>query len=474
VTEEGITVRSVRAWVGETAGGLPRQFWYLWANILINRIGSFVVLLMALYLTQVRGLSATFAGLVIGLWGAGSAVGTLLGGVLADRWGRKRTMLTGLYGGAAVLLLLGLARGGATIAVTIMVLGMVGESARPAASAMMVDIVGERDRLRAFSLQYWAINVGFSVAALTAGLVAGISFTLVFALDAATTVAAATLVALRVHEPTRRSVRPAAHRVAGTGTAETGAPAGFRTVLTDRVFLGFVGLNLLVALVFMQHISMLPITMVRDGLSARTFGSVIALNGVLIVVGQLFVPRLLRLVPRSWALASAALVMGIGFGLTAFAHTAWFYAVTVLVWTIGEMLNAPSSSASLAELSPADLRGRYQGVFGVSWSIASFLAPILGGAVLEHLGRTVLWMGVFGLGVLIAGLNLLAAPSRARRAAVVAARGESPPQPAVSAGVVPRDPPVARSANSQVSGSSAPATADRSTTTPDRSMTAVG
>ncbi len=48
-------------------------------------------------------------------------------------------------------------------------------------SALMVDIVGERDRLRAFSLNYWVINLGFAFAATIAGFVAGVDFRLLFA-----------------------------------------------------------------------------------------------------------------------------------------------------------------------------------------------------------------------------------------------------------------------------------------------------
>jgi MFS family permease len=192
-------------------------------------------------------------------------------------------------------------------------------------------------------------------------------------------------------------------------------------VFRDRVFLAFVGVNLLTALVFMQHISMLPITMAEDGLSPQTFGAVIALNGVLIVAGQLFVAPLLKHMRRATAMATAALVMGIGFGLTAFAHVPWFYGLTVLIWTIGEMLNAPSNSATNAELSPPDMRGRYQGVFSLSWSAAAFVAPVLGGAVLENFGSAPLWLGCFAVSVLAAALNLLAGPARERRAAQVAA-----------------------------------------------------
>jgi len=168
----------------------------------------------------------------------------------------------------------------------------------------------------------------------------------------------------------------------------------------------------------------------RDGLPASTYGTVIALNGVLIVAGQLFVPRLLRGRSHASALAVAAVVFGIGFGLTAFADTAVLYALTVLVWTAGEMLNSPSNSATNAALSPAHLRGRYQGVFSLSWSVASFAAPIIGGAVLQYAGAATLWLGCFGLALVVAVIHLLAGPARERRAAELTATATSVDAPA--------------------------------------------
>ncbi|HEX6871791.1 MAG TPA: MFS transporter, partial [Micromonosporaceae bacterium] len=430
-------MRTVRQWVGETAGGLPRGYWYLWGNTLINRVGSFVIILLAIYLTQDRHLSPSFAGFVIGLWGAGGALGALLGGVLADRWGRKPTFLTSLYSSAVMMLVLGLAEGRLAIALAVLVLGVVSEAARPALSALMIDIVPERDRMRAFSLQYWVINLGFAIAATTAGLVAGADFRLLFLIDATTTTAAATLVAIKVREPrrvvataTRAGGRTGQNRSAGAGGDGGAAPAaprrgsagpGLRTVFADKVFMTFVGTNVLTAIVFLQHISTLPMSMARDGLSPATFGLVIALNGILIVAGQLFMGKMLNWGKRSTTLAAAALIMGIGFGLNAFAGTVWLYAVAVLIWTFGEMLNAPSNSTTNAELSPAHLRGRYQGVFTLSWSVAGFVAPIAGSAVLQYAGTTTLWLGCLALALVVAVSHLLAGPARERRTAELAA-----------------------------------------------------
>ncbi|SIQ17176.1 MDR family MFS transporter [Micromonospora avicenniae] len=400
-------MRTVQSWFRDTAGGLPARFWYLWTGTLINRLGSFVLVFLAIYLTQERGFSASQAGLVIGLWGVGGAVGTTIGGTLADRWGRRPTLLTAQLGGAVMMVGLGLARPLWAVALGALLLGAFAEAARPAFGAMMIDVVPEKDRLRAFSLNYWAINLGFACAAVLAGFAAQAGYLLLFVIDAATTLITALIIFTRVGE-TRRA------RPVSKGAA---APAGaLRTILSDRIFLGFVALNLFAALIFLQHISMLPIAMGDSGLSPATYGSVIALNGVLIVVGQLFVPRLIRGRSRSHVLALAALVTGVGFGLTAFAHAAWFYGLTVLIWTLGEMLNSPSNATLIAELSPAELRGRYQGVFSLSWQIAGAAAPIFGGLVREHAGNSALWVGCAVLGGVMAVAHLLSGPARERRA----------------------------------------------------------
>lgn len=400
-------------WLRDTAGGLPASFWYLWAGTLINRSGGFVVVFMTIYLTTVRHFSATEAGLVMGLWAAGGAVGTMLGGIAADRLGRKITMLTGQVAGAVVLLVLGFATTMPAITVLTFLFGLFAESARPAFSAMVVDLVPAEDRLRAFTLNYWAVNVGFALAATLAGLAAGLDPHLLFAIDAATTLVTALIVFAKVPE-TRH---PAASPSAGT----PGRGPGLGEVFRDRVFLAFVGLNLLVAFVFMQHLTTLPIAMTRDGLSSQTYGLVIALNGVLIVCGQLFIPKLVAGRSRSHLLATASIIMGLGFGLTAFAATPAFYAMTVLIWTVGEMINSPANSTLVAALSPASMRGRYQGVLSLSWSIAGFAAPVLGGWVQDNLGNAQLWLGCAVIGLIVAAVQVLSGPARERRAEALTA-----------------------------------------------------
>jgi MFS family permease len=390
---------------------LPSQFWVLWTATLVNRAGGFVIIFLTIYLTTQRHFSESAAGLVIGLYGVGGAVGVTAGGHLADRWGRRPAALLSLFSTSVLMLLLGLARSPAEIMVAALLLGAAAESARPPLGAMIADIVPTEDRMRAFSTYYWAINLGFAVSAVVAGFAASAGYFTLFAGDAATTALAAVLVAWRIRE-TKPAVAPHEEHERGS----------LATVLRDRVFLGFVACNLLIALVMLQHMSMLPLAMIDDGLSSRTFGVVIALNGVMIVAGQMLVSRVLAKRRPAFVMPVSAVIIGLGFGLTAFAHTPLLYAGTVLVWTAGEMLNAPSNSALLAGLSPVHMRGRYQGVFGLSWQGASFLAPTLGGLVRGHLDNTTLWLGCLGATLVAAVWSLVAAPAREHRVNALTAR----------------------------------------------------
>lgn len=388
---------------------LPAQFWIVWTATLVNRAGGFVGIFLTIYLTAERGFSESVAGLVLGLYGVGGAIGVAVAGHLTDRWGRRPTVLLAMGSAAVLMVCLGLAHSRPAIMIGALALGMAAEGARPPLGAMIADLVPAPDRGRAFSVYFWAINLGFATAAVLAGFAAGSGYLTLFLADAATTAAAAVLIAVKIRE-TRPA--PVARPRERSGLAELGR---------DRVFLGFVVCNLLIALVLLQHMSMLPLAMIGDGLSPRTFGVVIALNGLLIVLGQPLVTRLLATRREAMVAPVAAVVMGAGFGLTALAHTPVWYGATVLLWTVGEMLNAPSNAALLAGLSPVDMRGRYQGAYGLSWQGASFLAPTLGGAVRDHAGNTALWLGCLGLALVAAVWSLLAAPARERRVAAVTA-----------------------------------------------------
>ncbi|MER5862255.1 MFS transporter [Kitasatospora sp. NPDC002040] len=379
----------LRVSLSETAGGLPRQFWWLWISTLVNRIGGFVVPFLALYLTADRGYSAAYAGLVASLFGLGSAIAAIGGGVLTDRIGRRPTLLAAQLGTAVSMAVLGFADGRTAIAVVAFLVGLASNASRPAVSAIIADVVPAEDRTRAYSLNYWAINLGFGVSAALAGLIAAHGYLTLFLLDAVSTLACAVVIFVKIPE-----TKPAA-----TAVDRSGPKVGLGTVLRDGRFMAVVGINLLLALIVQQSSSTLAIDMGLAGIPASQYGLVVGLNGLLIVLLQLPLTRLMEGRNRTALLAVSVLLIGWGFGLTMFAgSSAVFYALTVVVWTVGEMMNAPTMMALVAEHSPARARGRYQGMYSLSWSLAGFLGPLGGGLLLQYGGGTAVWGTCAALG----------------------------------------------------------------------------
>jgi MFS family permease len=380
--------------------------------LLINRVGGFAVLFLSLYLTSQRGASTALAGLIVGTYGIGGVLGTLLGGVLTDRWGRRATLLTAHFVSAAILAGLAVSSDLRLITALCLLLGVFHSMPGPAFVAAIIDVVPADRRSRAFNLQFWAFNLGLAGASLLAGALASGSYLVLFLIDGAATLATAVLIAVKVPETLARPVTR--HHRAGLGTA-----------LTDRIFLVFVGLTLLQALIYSQMSTIVPLAMRADGLSPSAYGLVVALSGALIVAGQLFVPRLIDGRRKHRVLALALLTNGLGFAVLAVADAVPAYLAAAVVWTVGSMLAAPPNAEINAELAPLALRGRYQAVFFLTFPAAAFLAPALGGAGLQHLGDGH-WLVIGAIGVLAAGLHLVAGPARERRVAQLPENREAP------------------------------------------------
>ncbi|MBZ4323755.1 MDR family MFS transporter [Streptomyces huiliensis] len=416
----------------ESVAGLPRAFWWLWVATLVNRLGSFVSTFLAIYLTLERGYSASYAGLVAALHGLGGVIASIGAGVMTDRLGRRPTLMAAQVSTAASVALLGFVHDPVWIAGAAFLVGLASNSSRPAVTAMMADIVRPEDRLRAYSINYWAINLGYAVSATAAGFVAEYSYLAGFLGEAAITLACAVLCYFTLPESRPEPSAPA-------GGAEGAPPVGLGTVLRDGRFMGVTGLAFLVALIFTQSSVALPVAMGREGLSTRDYGMVMAVNGILIVALQIPMTRVIARRDPRMLLVFSALLAGYGFGLTAFAGSVGFFALTIVVWTLAEIVNAPTQSGMVVRFSPLHARGRYQGVFSLSWTLSSLVAPLTGGVVIEELGANVLWAGCAVVGTIAgAGYWLLtrdlpeegAPETRVARGKAAAGRPEAETSPA--------------------------------------------
>ncbi|MFD7687343.1 MDR family MFS transporter [Streptomyces sp. NPDC059781] len=415
-----MSVDGLRRAARESVSGLPREFWWLWTSTLVNRLGAFVATFMALYLTLDRGYSASYAGLVAALHGLGGVVSSLGAGVMTDRLGRRPTLLVAQTATALSVALLGFMRDPVAIAAVAFLVGMASNASRPAVQAMMADIVRPEDRIRAFSLNYWAINLGFAISSAGAGFIAEYSYLAGFLIEAGMTLVCAVLVFVKLPES-----RPGG-KDSPDASGESGS-VSLLTVLRDGRYMGVVGLSFLVALVFQQGYLGLPVAMGEAGFTPADFGMAIAVNGVLIVVLQIPVTRFIEHRDPGRLLVISSLLAGYGFGLTAFAGSVGVFALTVCVWTLAEIVNAPTQTGLVVRLSPVHGRGRYQGMYTMSWAVASLVAPLMSGFVIDHWGAEWLWgmcavvgtVAGLGYGLLMRRLPEEGLPEKGREAVVV-------------------------------------------------------
>jgi len=376
-------------------GGLPKAFWWLWAGAMVNSVAQFVFPFLALFLTR-EGMSLPRVGALVALFGGGSIVSGPIAGAVADRLGRRPTVVASLVATAALTLALAFVHEAWALGAVVLALGVAASAFRPVLNAVVADLVPEGDRGRAFGLVYWAVNVGMAISEVAGGMLAEHGYSLLFALDAATTLGFAGLIWLGVPE-----TNPAR---AATGTAE--ASAGWRTLARDRDFALFLGVNFLFLVMFWQFQVTAPVDMTRHGLSTAQFGRVMAVNGILIGLLQPFAQVALRRFRPAHVLAAACVIAGVGYGAYAVCHSVWQYTAATALWSVGEIMALPVAFEVVAGLSPTDMRGRYQGAFSLSFGLGTLVAPIAGTAVLDRWGSTALWGGCLAIGVLVAGLHL--------------------------------------------------------------------
>lgn len=347
--------------------------------------------------SQTQGYAPAQAGLVASSYGIGSIAAATAGGSMADRVGRKGTITTSMMGSAGAMLALSQARGLLLLGLLAGIAGLFSELYRPATGAFLADLVPSGQRVTAFATYRLAINMGFAAGLATAGFLADRSFVLLFLGDAATSIVFA-LVALF-----------ALPHTCTTAYGDGAVTGGVRPLLADRPFLLLLVAYVGVAFVYFQAQTTLSLHIRASGLSNAVYGSLLSLNGLLIVALELPLTSVTQRLPARPVIATGVFLVGAGFALTALAHSVVLLAMTVLVWTLGEMTHSPVAQAYVANLAPAALRGRYQGAFGLTWAIGLVAAPVLGTRLFAW-NQTVLWIVCGVLGILGAILVLVAQP----------------------------------------------------------------
>jgi MFS family permease len=351
---------------------LPRPVWILCIGTFINRFGAFVFPFLPLYMTG-NGFTLEQAGYTISMVGVGGLLSALVGGWFADRFGRRWGMGFALLGGGACMLLMSRAETLPEFLLSGFAIGASHGLYHPAASSLLADLLPPDRRVLGYTVVRFSINLGWAFGMAAAGFLAQISYQWLFWGDAATSLMFGLIVLVTIPHGVR------------SRSEQSGWRPALRSIRLNRPFLCLAAATTLAAITFFQWSAVVSLYLRDLGEPEKVFGLLMAGNGLMIALFELRISRWTQRRSFRHVIAVGYLFCGLGVGAIFATHfwTGTTAAIAIIgfglfVFTVGEMISLPVSGAYVASLAPEEMRGRYSGVMGLTWSLAHIVGPMIG------------------------------------------------------------------------------------------------
>jgi predicted MFS family arabinose efflux permease len=384
-----------------TYRNLPGQVYILGFATLTNRLGSIAQIFLFLYLTRNLGWSLSIAGTVVSCFGIGSLIGSYLGGVLANKFSARNLLSLCLAANACPLALLAIPGSPLQLSAIVVLMGFFSGAFRPIYNYNILATCREGERGPAYSVYLLALNLGDMIAGTLGGILNSISFVVVCYVDAATCIVSSVLVLLL-------------QRPIGTRTADTPRGSDEGRIFSvepfkDRAFLALCGSVLIIAFVTTQMYTTYPTYLSDHYKTSSTFyGALLSINGAIGVAMQLPVATLFDRWSHGTRAIVGTLLLCLGFAALPLGASAVFAVISLVVWTVGDIIESPSTTVMVMSMAERGDKGSYLGVYHGLYAFAYMVGPGIGAAIYGLLGGGALWALVGALGLLAAYLFLAA------------------------------------------------------------------
>ncbi len=403
--------------------GLPRQVYLLSIVRMIMAMGTFVFSFISLLASSKYGLNEFQIGNVMMFVAAANIAGSLLGGKLADTFGRKRMFLAADAFAVTLICTAGLCSDH-VIALVFLVLSYAGSSmAIPILAAMITDISGEENRTECFSLLYLTQNIGFAIGPSVGGLLFYHYMKLAFYGQGLLYLISGIWMFFAVKDRyvpgVRAGKRSNRENEGGEGSEERvdigklqdrrSRESLFAALRKCPIVAAFV-VGLVILTACYQEISfILPLQFGElFGIeSASRYGGFIwSVNAVVCVVCTPLLISIFKRRNQLLNLAFAAFLYAVGFSLNGIVHQIPLFYAAVVVWTSGEILISTGAGVFIANHAPETHRARFQSLYEVARGFGRGIGPnVFGFYLLSHsYGQT--W-GVISLICLVGVVYLL-------------------------------------------------------------------
>jgi len=331
-------------------------------------------------------------GLVLAANAAAGLLSQLVAGPVVDRFGRKIPMIISLGTRAIVMVGLGLADSLSSFVILIVISGFFGSMYNPGMNAMVADIVEPKKRVEAYGLIRIVSNLGIAIGPAIGGFIATRSYFISFLAAAFSSALYFFIILLFVRETKPESEEATPDSEPGNG--------GYGYLLRDYAFLLFCLAFAVMGIAYIQMMTIFPVY-IKDQyqILESQFGLIMATNAAMVVLFQYPITRILGRYRVGSAMAWGALFTALGVGAVAFCSSFGTFLLSMVIVTIGELIFAPASTAFVANAAPEDMRGRYMGVYGMTWGLSFGLGPVVGGMISDRLDPLLIWPVMAAIGV---------------------------------------------------------------------------
>ena len=380
--------------------GFDRRVWILFYGRIVTATGfSMVWPFLSLYLHNDQGIQMSYVGMILLFTSLIGSMGQIVGGEIADRFGRKRIMSFALAWRATAFVCIALAIAlGAhylIIAVLITLSSFGGSLFDPASNAMIADVIEPTKRLEAYGFLRIGQNVGWAAGPLIGGLLSiWFSYSVLFVVGAVATLGISVFLRVYITESLKRGTTQHRFRV-----------RDIAHVADDRQFVAYCFISIALFIMFGQMSSTYAVYSTDSiGVTTAEVGYLYALNGVMVVFMQFPIARWISRYRMSSIIALGSVFYAIGYGTVGLAGTLGGLALCMVVVTMGEMVVSPASMNLVANMSPENERGRYMGVFGLVSSMGYAFGPFAGGVLMDGLrpDGVMTWAAIGCFGVIAA------------------------------------------------------------------------
>jgi MFS family permease len=390
-------LRSVRA-------EYPSQFWLLFWGLMISTIGSSMIWpFLMIYVSKKLALPVTAAATLMTINASFGLIFAFVAGPLTDRLGRKWVMVVSLAMNGVIYLLMSQATTLLHFQLLMAMTGMFNPLYRIGADAMMADLIPPEKRAEAYSLLRTSNNVGVALGPAVGGFIASASYTIAFIIAATGMIFYSLLVATRAHE-----TLPKHSQAASAGAVEL--LKGYKKIASDRRFVAFVFTYTLTQVCAAMVWVLLGMYANKHyQIQENLYGFIPMTNALMVVLFQVFVTRWTKRYPALWMLALGAFFYAIGTGSVALGQGFWAFWLSMVIMTTGELICTPTATTLVANLAPADMRGRYMSIYGLTWNVAQGIGPLYGGLLSDNIGPAFSWYGGLAVGMVsVAGFIAMA------------------------------------------------------------------